>query len=143
VLILSAIVQKYLLNAFAISWRSLIDCPYPEPARSSPYTEIPPLEDPSKYYSPISVWVSQVVSSPQVSSPNPLYVCPHPIHATCPHNSSFSIILPEQNWFSSTDHQTLIVQFSPIPCYLVPHKTKYSTHSETSITYYPVSRRHI
>ena len=31
-------------------------CPYPEPARSSPYPHIPLPEDPSSYYPPIYVW---------------------------------------------------------------------------------------
>ena len=46
-------------------------CPYPEPAWSSPSPPIPLPEDPSSYYSPIYAWVSQVVSYPQVSPPEP------------------------------------------------------------------------
>ena len=37
-------------------------CPYPEPARLSPYPHISLPEDPSQYYPPIYAWVSQVVS---------------------------------------------------------------------------------
>jgi len=60
-------------------------CPYPEPARSSPYPHIPLPEYPSLYYPPIYAWVSQVVSFPQVSPPKP---CTHlsPISATCPNH---------------------------------------------------------
>jgi len=32
-------------------------CPYPEPARSSPYPQILLAEDPSLYYAPIYAWV--------------------------------------------------------------------------------------
>ena len=46
-------------------------CPYPEPARSSPYPHILLPEDPSLYYSSICAWVSQVVSLPQVFPPKP------------------------------------------------------------------------
>ena len=42
------------------------DCPYPVPARSSPYPYIPLTEDPSQYYPPIYAWVFQVVSFPQI-----------------------------------------------------------------------------
>jgi len=44
-------------------------CPYPQPARSSPYPHIPLPENRSYYYPPIYAWVSQVVSFPQVSPP--------------------------------------------------------------------------
>jgi len=48
-----------------------VTCPYPEPARSCPYTHIPLPEDPSYYYPPISIyaWVSPVLSFLQVSPP--------------------------------------------------------------------------
>ena len=46
-------------------------CPFPEPARSSPYLHIPLPKDPSYYYPPIYVWVFQAVSFPQVSQPKP------------------------------------------------------------------------
>jgi hypothetical protein len=35
-------------------------CPYPEPARSSPYPHIQVPEDPSQYYPPIYAWVAPV-----------------------------------------------------------------------------------
>ena len=68
---------------FITAFTSAPTCPYPEPARSSPYPHIPLPEDTSKY-SRIDAWVSQVVSFPQVSTPN---VCIHlssPIRATRP-----------------------------------------------------------
>ena len=56
--------------------------------QSIPHIPLP--EDPSKYYPPIYVWVSQVVSLPQVSSPelcislSSLHTCymPNPTHST-------------------------------------------------------------
>jgi len=36
-------------------------CPYPEPARSSPYPHTSLPENPSLYYPPIYAWVSQAV----------------------------------------------------------------------------------
>ena len=69
-----------------------VTCPYPEPARSSPYPHIPLPEDPSQYYPPIYVWVSQVVSFPQVSSPKPcihLSSYPYVLHARLSHSSRF------------------------------------------------------
>ena len=55
-------------------------CPYPVPARSSPYPHKPLPEDPSEYYLPIHAWVSQVVSFPQVS---PLKPCIRFTHNRC------------------------------------------------------------
>ena len=56
-------------------------CPYPEPARSSPYLHIPLPEDQSHYYPPIYVWVSPVGSFPQVSPPKPCTRLSSPTHA--------------------------------------------------------------
>ena len=59
-------------------------CPYPEPAGSSPYPHIPLPEYPSKFYPPIYVWVLQVVSFPQVSTPKPctrLSFPPYALHS--------------------------------------------------------------
>jgi hypothetical protein len=45
------------------------NCSNPEPDQSSPYLPFAFPEDPSLYYSPIYVWVFQVVSFPQASPP--------------------------------------------------------------------------
>ena len=60
-------------------------CPYPEPARSTPYPHIPLPEDPSLCYPLIYTWAYPVVSFPQVSPAGP-YTSPLslPIRATCP-----------------------------------------------------------
>ena len=79
--------------------------PYSEPARSSPYTQIPLPEDPSKYYPSIYTWVSQVISFPQVSPPKHwigLSSPPFALHALP--ISFFSIWSPEQYWVRNTDH---------------------------------------
>ena len=67
-------------------------CPFPEPARFSPYPYIPIPENTSLYYHPIHAWFLQVVSFLQVSPPkhcarlwSSLYV----LHAPpCPSHSS-------------------------------------------------------
>ena len=60
-------------------------CPYPKPARSSPYPYIPLPLDPSQYNPPIYAWVFQVVSFLQVSPPKPcIRLSSPPIRATCP-----------------------------------------------------------
>jgi len=56
-------------------------CPYPEPARSSPYPHIPLPEDLFYYYPPIYAWVSQVVPFPQVSPPKPRIHLSSPTHS--------------------------------------------------------------
>jgi hypothetical protein len=79
---------------------------YPEPAQSSPYPHILLLEDPSKYYPPIYIWVYQVVSFPQVSPPKlctRLSRSPSELHAPPsyssgfyhPHNSGWAVQIPD------------------------------------------------
>ena len=80
-------------------------CPFPDPARSSPYSHIPLPADPSYYYPPIYAWVSQGVTLPQASLPKPsinLSSPPHVLHV--PPISFFSILTSEQYWVSSTDN---------------------------------------
>jgi len=58
-------------------------CPYLQPARSSTYHHNPLPEDPSKYYSPIYAWVSQVVSVLPISPPKPcihFFSSPYVLH---------------------------------------------------------------
>ena len=71
-------------------------CPYPEPARSSPYPHIPLPEDPSSYYPSIYVCVSQLVSFFQFSSLKPckhISFPPYALHT--PSISLFSILSPK------------------------------------------------
>jgi len=65
-------------------------CPYPEPDKTSPYPHIPLPEDPSQYYPPTYVWVFQVATFPQVSTPKPsLCLCsPHKRYMPRPSHSS-------------------------------------------------------
>ena len=55
-------------------WQVPATCPYPEPARSSPYPNIPLSEDPPYYYPPIYACVSQVASSLRFPHENHIYV---------------------------------------------------------------------
>ena len=80
-------------------------CPYPEPDQSSPCFHIPL----SKDYPPIYAWVSQVVSFPQVSSPETcirLSFPPYVLHT--PPISFFSIRSPEQQWGLGHNTATLM-----------------------------------
>ena len=102
-------------------------CPYPVPDESSPYPRIL-LPEHQSYYPPIYVWVSQVVSFPQVSPPKPctsLSSPPHVLHA--PPISIFSILSPEQYLVSSTDHSTpqySLLHLSGIKAIFADFKTK-------------------
>ena len=59
-------------------------CPYPEPARSSPYPYIPLPEDPSSYYPTIYAWFFQVALSLRFPHQNPVKPSSPPIRSTCP-----------------------------------------------------------
>ena len=88
-------------------------CPYPDPARSSPYPHIPLPEQPSYYYPPIYAWVSQVVSFPQVSPPKPctsLSSPPYALHA--PPVSFFSILSPDLQHNIKQKLRTNVAQIS-------------------------------
>jgi hypothetical protein len=54
-------------------------CPYPELTPPNPHNPVSLPEGPSSYYPPIYVWVSPVVSFPQVSPPEP---CVHLLYNT-------------------------------------------------------------
>ena len=85
----------------------LATCPYPVPARSSPYPHIPILENPSYFYPPFHSWVSQEVSFPRVSPPTPcicLSSVSYALHT--PPISFFSILSTKQYWVRST-HRSL------------------------------------
>ena len=80
-------------------------CPYPEPARFSPYPTSHFLKIHLNIIPPIYVCVSQVVSFPQVSPPEPVYASLLPLYALhAPLISFGSILSPEQYWARRTDH---------------------------------------
>ena len=82
-------------------------CPYPEPTPSSPRNPLPLPEDLSKYYPPICVWVSPMVSFPQVSPPEPcapLSPAPYAPHAQP--ILFFSILPPAQGAHTSPKSTT-------------------------------------
>ena len=80
-------------------------CPYPEPARSNPYTNIQLPEDPLLYHLTIYAWVSQVVCFYQISLPKSWIRLSSPQYALHVQPTPFfSILSPEKYWVSSTDH---------------------------------------
>jgi hypothetical protein len=98
-------------------------CLYSEPAQSSPYPHIPHPEDPSQYYPPLFAWVSPVALSHRFPHQNLTHAylsSQSMLHA--PPISFFLILSPAQYWVRSTDHQLLVMKFSPPPCYLVPFR---------------------
>ena len=101
-------------------------CPYPEPARSSPYPHIPLPEDPSKYCSPIYGWVSPVVFFPLGFPTKTLYTplpCPIMLHAPPIQFSRFYGLC--NFWWGVQVIKLLVTQSSPFPCHLVPLKPNY------------------
>ena len=61
-----------------------VTCPYPEPARSSPYPQIPPPKNPSYYYTHFYAWVSKWSLSLSSPHQNSVHASPLPIRATRP-----------------------------------------------------------
>ena len=59
-------------------------CPYPEPARSSPYLHIPLPEDPLNIILPSKPGSPQWSLSHRFPHKNPAHASPSPIRATCP-----------------------------------------------------------
>ena len=103
------------------------NCPYPEPARSSPCPHILLPEDPSLYYPPIYAWLSQLVSFSQTSPPKlfiRLSFPPYALHA--PPISFFLICHPNNIAWGVQSITLLIMYFSPLSCYLVPLRPKCS-----------------
>jgi len=84
-------------------------------------------EDASQYYPPITGWVLQAVSSPQVSSPKSRLHLSSPLYCSMPHPSHSSRFLhPNNVWWRVQIIKLFIIQFSPLPYYLVPLRPKYS-----------------
>ena len=76
---------------------------------------------------PIYVWVSQVVSFPQVSPPTPCIGLSYPHTHYMPHPSNCCRFdHPNNIWWGVQIIKLLIMQLPPLPCYLVPPIPKYS-----------------
>ena len=106
-------------------------CPYPKPPPSSPYPFIPLPEDPTLYYhSSIYAWVLQVESFPQISPTKPYIRPSFPlVRTTCPvHLILLELIAWTLLRWGVQIIKLLIMQFFPLPCYLVPLRLKYSHH---------------
>ena len=102
-------------------------CPYHEPDQSSPCPHIPFPEHPSLYYLPIYAWVFQVVSFLQVSSPKSCIRLSSPHTCYMPtHNVLLGLIIRTIFDEGVQIIKLLVMQFSPLYCYLVLIRTKYS-----------------
>ena len=101
-------------------------CLFPEPDWCRPCPHIPLLDDPTKYYPSIFAWVFQVVSFPRVSPPKSCIHCssPHMCYMPRPSHSWFNH--PKSIGWGVQIIKILILQFSLLPCYLVPLRPKYS-----------------
>ena len=107
-------------------------CPYPERDRSSPYPNIPLLEDPiliiiiiiiyyNYFYPPIYAWILRVISSHQISpSKTCIDLSSHLYVLHVPPISFFSIWSPELYWV-----RLLSSSICSFLHYLVPPRPKY------------------
>ena len=101
-------------------------CPYPVPARSSPYHHILLPADPSWYYNLIYVRSSSL--SLKFPHQTPVYASslPHTRHMPSPSHSSRFYHPNNIGWWVQII-QLLIMQLPPFHCYLVPPRPKYSS----------------
>ena len=102
-------------------------CPYPEPTRSSPYT--------TSYFLKINlnIILPSMSGSPKWSlslrcpHQSTVYACPLPHTRYMPRPSHSSPFYhPNNIGWAVQIIQLLIMQFSPLPCYPVPLRPKYS-----------------
>ena len=103
-------------------------CPYPEPHQSSPCPPHP------------TSWISIIILSTHLRLGLPSGLFPSgfptktlytthltPIRATCPRPShSCRFYHPDNIWWAVQIIKLLITEFSPLPCYFVPVRSKYS-----------------
>ena len=113
-------------------------CPYPEPARSSPYPHTSLPEDPS-YFIPMQASVFQVVSFLQVSPSKP---CIHPACVTCPAHLSLLDLITRTvlgKEYRSLSSQLLSFPHSFVTSSLLGPNLSLTPHSQTSSAYVPPS----
>jgi hypothetical protein len=84
--------EFYATRRFIIAFASVCHLSQSKPTSSNPYSHIPLPEDPSLYFPPIYVWVSEVVSYLQVSPPKPCIFLSSPNTCYMPHPSHSSPI---------------------------------------------------
>ena len=132
-----------ILWSLKVHYRMPATCPYPEPARSSLY--------PTSHFLNIhlNIILASTPGSPKWSLPfrfphqNPVYASPVPHMCYMPPPVPFfSILSPEQNLLSSTDHSAAHYVVSSTP--LLPHPSlaqifSSAPHSQTPSAYVPSS----
>jgi len=100
-------------------------CPYPEPDRSSPCPPSHFLKIRFNITLPSTPGSFKWSLSPRFLHQNPVYSLP--IHSTYPvHLIRLHFITRTIFWWAVQIIKVLIMQFSPLPCYLVPLRPKYS-----------------
>ena len=102
-------------------------CPYPAPAQSSPYHHNPRTEDSASNCPPIYIWVSLLVSFPQLPHQTPVHASPflHKCHMPRLYHSS-RFYNPHNIWWGVQILKLLVIQISPLLCYRIPLRPKYS-----------------
>ena len=103
------------------------NCPYPEPARSSPYPHILLSEDPFNIIPPSKPGSPKWALSLRFPHQNPVYASPLPNTRFMPRPSHSSRLYHPKNIGRAVQIiKLLIMQLPPLPCYLVPPTPKYS-----------------
>ena len=101
-------------------------CPYPEPAQSSPYPTSHFLKIHLNIILPSNPVYPKWSIALKFPQQNPLYVSllPHTCYMSCPSHSSRFYHLNNIGW--RVQIIKLLIMLTPLPCYLVPLRPKYS-----------------
>jgi len=103
------------------------NCPYPEPARSSPYTTSHFLEIHLNIILPSKSGSSKWSLSHRFPSQNPVYTSPLPHTCYKPSLSNFSRFdHPKNIWRAVLIIKLFVMYFSALPRHFVPLRSKYS-----------------
>ena len=104
-----------------------VTCPYPEPARSSPYPTFYFLKIYLNIILPSTPGFPKWFLSSRFPHQIPVYASPLPHMCYLPRPSHSSLIgHPKNIGWPVQIIQLLITQHTPLPCYLIPPRPKYS-----------------